>query len=407
MALPVELLVGLRYVRSRQAGLFVSFVTWASVGGVALGVAALIVILSVMNGFEDELRDRLLSLESHATLTAPAGPLSDWRTLAAQVAASPGVSGVAPYVESQALLSHGSEMSGATVRGIDPARELSVSSIAPAMVSGSIDELSQGSDRIVLGRVLAFQLGAGVGDQVGVLLPQISPSGELEPRLRSFTVVGVFEVGIQDHDSVLALVNLDDAIALTNAPGVTGLRVRFQDLYAAPRLSQALATQFRLKARDWTEENATYFRAIRLEKLMMTLLLTLAVAVAAFNILAILVMVVRTKRTDIAILRTLGMPPAGVVRTFLTQGVVVGWFGTLLGVLIGVRFALSVPWLQRVLRLQVFDADVFYVTAIPVTVVPRDVIAIAIAAMLLTLAATVYPAIGAARTEPADALRYE
>ena len=407
MGLPVELLVGLRYVRSRQAGLFVSFVTWASVGGVALGVAALIVILSVMNGFEDELRGRLLSLESHATLTAPSGPLSDWRALADGVAASAGVSGVAPYVESQALLSHGTEMSGATVRGIDPSRELSVSSIAPAMVSGSIDELSQGSDRIVLGRVLAFQLGAGVGDQIGVLLPQISEAGELQPRLRSFTVVGVFEVGIQDHDSVLALVNLDDAIALTDAPGVTGLRVRFKDLYAAPSLAQALAARFHLKARDWTEENATYFRAIRLEKLMMTLLLTLAVAVAAFNILAILVMVVRTKRTDIAILRTLGMPPSGVVRTFLTQGVVIGWLGTLLGVLIGVRFALSVPWLQRVLRLQVFDADVFYVTAIPVTVVPRDVVAIAIAAMLLTLAATVYPAFGASRTEPADALRYE
>jgi len=407
MGLPVELLVGLRYVRSRQAGLFVSFVTWASVGGVALGVAAIIVILSIMNGFEDELRDRLLSLGSHATLTAPSGPLNDWRTLAGRVAGVAGVAGVAPYVESQALLSHGTDMSGATVRGIDPAREPSVSSIAPAMISGSVEELNQGSSGVVLGRVLAFQLGVGVGDEIGVLLPQISDSGELEPRIRTFKVVGVFEVGIQDHDSVLALVNLADAIALTGAPGVTGLRVRFRDLYAAPSLARVLAAQFHLKARDWTEENATYFRAIRIEKLMMTLLLALAVAVAAFNILAILVMVVRAKRTDIAILRTLGMPPAGVIRTFLTQGLVIGSIGTLLGVLAGVRTALLVPWLQRTLHIQVFDADVFYVTAIPVMVVPRDVLAIAIAALLLTLAATIYPAIGASRTEPADALRYE
>jgi len=202
-------------------------------------------------------------------------------------------------------------------------------------------------------------------------------------------------------------VNLADAIALTGAPGVTGLRVRFRDLYTAPSLARVLAAQFHLKARDWTEENATYFRAIRIEKLMMTLLLALAVAVAAFNILAILVMVVRAKRTDIAILRTLGMPPAGVIRTFLTQGLVIGSIGTLLGVLAGVRTALLVPWLQRTLHIQVFDADVFYVTAIPVMVVPRDVLAIAIAALLLTLAATIYPAIGASRTEPADALRYE
>jgi lipoprotein-releasing system permease protein len=413
MLAPLELFLGLRYVRTREAGHFVSFITWASLLGVALGVAALITILSVMNGFEGELRERLVSLASHATLRAPE-PIADWATLAATARATPGVAGVAPYVESQALITHGGAMSGAVVRGVDPAREPAVSTIGQVMVSGTLSDLQPLGGGIVLGRVLAFQLGVGLGDEVTVLVPERATEQDgVEPRMRNFAVVGVFEVGLQDHDSVLALVHLADAQALTGRPGVTGLRLKFADLYAAPRLARELAARLGggLIARDWTEENATYFRAIRLEKTMMTLILLLVVGVAAFNIVAMLVMVVRAKRTDIAILRTLGLRPRSVVGVFLAQGVVIGWAGTLLGVVSGLTLAANVerivPWLERTLHFHVMDADVYYVTRIPATIEPGNVIIIAGAAFLLTLAATIYPALRAARTQPADALRYE
>jgi lipoprotein-releasing system permease protein len=410
----LEAFIGWRYARTRRAGLAVSFITLASLIGVALGVAAMITILSVMNGFEAELRDRLVSLSAHATLSADGPVAPDWEALAGWAAREPGVIGVAPFLERQALLVNGSAMNGAVLRGIEPGAEATIGSIGRSMVEGDLAALDAGSNRIVLGRVLAFELGVAVGDAVTVMIPEPTAAGaDIVPRIRSFTVAGIFEVGVQDHDGVLALVNIADAQAFADQARPDGLRLRFADLYGAPRLARKVAQAVGgdLKVRDWTEENATYFRAIRLEKTMMTLMLGLVVAVAAFNIVASLVMVVRAKRTDIAILRTLGMRPRGVVLVFLIQGLVIGWGGALAGVGLGLLLATNaeqiVAFLQQALHFQLFSADVYYVTRIPSLVRAPDVIAIAVAAFVLTLLATIYPALRAARTEPAEALRYE
>lgn len=413
MTLPLPLYIGLRYMRARSQQFFVSFITWTSMLGVAVGVAALITIISVMNGFENELRARLLSLSSHATLSANPVALANWSGLVDQAMRVPGVSGAAPYLEMQVLLAHDPELSGAVLRGVDPASERRVSDIARSMVAGELDELVPGSARIVLGRVLAYQLSLNVGDPVTVLIPRAGESGEIRPRIQQFTVSGIFEVGLQDHDSVLALVHLADAQALQGAEGVTGVRLRFADVFAAPQLAaqtaQALGGGFRVS--DWTGENASYFRAIRIEKTMMLLIMLLIVAVAAFNIVATLVMVVTDKRTDIAILRTLGLEPRAVVGVFVTQGVLIGWLGTALGVALGLALALNVgtiaPFLERTLGFQFMDSDVYYITQIPSDTHFADVLLISAAAFLLTVLATLYPSVRAARTAPAEALRYE
>jgi lipoprotein-releasing system permease protein len=415
MTLPLPLMIGLRYVQPRWRQLFVSFTSLISMLGICVGVAALITILSVMNGFEAELRSRLLSLASHATLSDNPKALADWPTLVAEARKVPGVAGAAPYVEMQVLLGHEPELSGAVLRGVDPQTEGSVSEIARSMVVGELDELLPGSGRIVLGRVLAYQLSLAVGDPVTVLIPvSAGESGEIRPRIQRFTVSGIFEVGLQDHDGTLALVNLADAQALNGSAGtVTGIRLRFDDVFAAPTLvatvDQVLGGGFRTS--DWTRENASYFRAIRIEKTMMLLIMLLIVAVAAFNIVATLVMVVTDKRTDIAILRTIGAKPRTIVGVFVTQGVVIGWLGTALGIAAGLALALNVgsvaPWLERTFNFQIMDSSVYYITKIPSDTHTGDVVLIGAVAFLLTVLATLYPAVRGARTAPAEALRYE
>src|ERR1700722_13609356 len=410
---PLPVFVGLRYSLAREHSFFVSFITWVSLLGVAVGDAALITVLSVMNGFESELRGRLLSLSAHATLSSGGAAISDWQTKIAQLRGSPGLTGAAPYIDTDAMLSRQSSMSGAIVRGIDPESEPSVSSIDDAMREGKLTDLKPGTNRIILGRMLAYQLQVGAGDTVTVMIPGNTAGGAFAPRLQEFQVVGTFEVGLQEHDSVLALIHLSDAEALRGLQGPTGIRLKFDDVLEAPRLSRMAAARLNppLKLRDWTEENEAYFRAIRIEKTMMGLILMLIVAVAVFNIVATLVMVVNDKRTDIAILRTLGLSPRGVLAVFMTQGVLIGWIGTALGVGLGLALALNVdvivPFLEANFGFHIMDPDVYYISGIPSELHPPDVVRIAVAALLLTLIATVYPASQASRTQPADALRYE
>src|ERR1700685_2772547 len=410
---PLPVFVGLRYSLAREHSFFVSFITWVSLLGVAIGVAALITVLSVMNGFESELRERLLSLSAHATLTAGGAAIPDWQDRLGQLQGAPGLTGAAPFLDSDAMLRRESSMSGAIVRGIDPKLEAGVSSIADNMKEGKLSDLQPGLNRIILGRILAYQLQVGAGDSVVVMIPGNAGNGSFVPRLQEFEVVGIFEVGLQEHDSVLALVNLSDAEALRGLKGPTGFRLRFDDVLKAPDLARLAAQRLKpgLQVRDWTQENDAYFRAVRIEKTMMGLILLLIVAVAVFNIVAALVMVVNDKRTDIAILRTLGLSPRGIIAVFMTQGVLIGWIGTALGVGLGLALALNVdvivPFLETTFGFHIMDPDVYVVSGIPSELHPPDVVRIAAAALILTFIATVYPAFRAAQTQPAVALRYE
>ena len=416
---PLSLYVGLRYVRARTHKFFVSFITWASVVGVCVGVAALIVILSVMNGFEDELRDRLLSLSAHARVIASQQAGSQqptpqqWAAAQAAIRGAQRVAGVAPYAELQALAVRTPEMLPVVVRGIDPVSELSVTELGKSVTQGKLADLIPGEDRVIIGAVVAERLGLGIGDTVSVLIPTVTAGGAPTPKLREFTVAGLFEVGQVDHDGTLLFAHIDDVRALTPGESGHGLRVRFDDALAAPvlaaRLRALLPPQFEVI--DWTEDNASYFRAIRIEKTMMALILMLIVAVAAFNIVAMLVMVVTDKRTDIAILRTLGASPRKVMGVFITQGLVIGWLGVALGVALGLAIAFNVgtiePFLEHTFGFQIMDADVYVITTIPSDVKWSNIVTIAGAALLLTGLATIYPAMRAARTAPAEALRYE
>jgi lipoprotein-releasing system permease protein len=411
---PLPVFVGLRYVRTRREGFFVSFISWVSMLGVCLGVAALITIISVMNGFEGELRGRLVALTAHATLEQDARAAGDWRSLANRARKVSGVVGVAPFVDVQALLGRSGALLPVMLHGVDPALESSVASIDRHLLQGRLDDLHPGARRILIGRVLAWQLGAEVGDALTVMVPgadMLSSGGR--PLLQTFTVSGVFEVGIKDHDAGLAYVALDDAAALAGANARPALRLKFDDVMAAPSRAATVRTALGsgVSIRDWTQEHAAYFRAIRIEKTMMSLILLLVVAVAAFNIVAALVMVVNEKRSDIAILRTLGLEPRGIIQAFLTQGLVIGAVGTLLGVALGLAVACNVdtivPALERLFGFHFMDPTVYYITAIPSEPRAGQVVTIGVIAFLMTVLATIYPARRGAATEPAEALRYE
>jgi lipoprotein-releasing system permease protein len=397
----------------RGHGFFVSFITWVSLLGVAVGVAAVIVVLSVMNGFESELRSKLLSVAAHARLINGGAPILDWKMRLEQLQGAPGLVGAAPFLDTDAMLSRRPLMSGAILRGIDPTLEPGVSTIADSIREGNLRDLLPGLNRMILGRVLAYQLQVGVGDSVTAMIPGNTDAGGGVPRLQEFQVVGTFEVGLQENDGVLALINLQDAQALRGLAGPTGIGLKFTDVLKAPELARVAAERLSpgLEIRDWTQDNETYFHAIGIEKAMMGLLLMLIVAVAVFNIVATLVMVVNDKRTDIAILRTLGLSPGGVLGIFIMQGTLIGWLGTAIGVALGLSLALNVdvivPILERNLGFYIMDPDVFALAGIPSETHAGEVVWIAAAALLMTVASTIYPALQAAKTQPAEVLRYE
>ena len=411
---PVELFIGLRYLRAKRRTRFVSFITLISLLGISLGVAALIVILSVMNGFEGELRSRLLSMSAHGSVAAAEGPTEGWQSLLREVETEPGVNAAAPFVQMEGMIQSGRELVAVLVHGVQPDYEKVLSGDRINMVEGSLDVLQAGERSIILGRVLAYDIGARIGDSVVLLVPKPVGDGTLQPVLERFVTRGIFEAGLQDHDAVLALVHVDDVAGIMGlGTAVSSVRFRADDVLMAPAIAKSLRTKLGsdFSTSDWTIENGSYFRAIRLEKMMMSLILSLIIGVAAFNIVASLVMVVTDKTTDIAVLRTLGMDPQGVVKVFFVQGAIIGWAGVAIGVLLGVVLAINVPTivpaLEQMLGFQIMPGDVYYVTDIPSEVESQDVLTIAIAAFVLTSLATLYPARRAALVNPAAALRYE
>jgi lipoprotein-releasing system permease protein len=413
MAAPLEWFIGLRYLRARRRTQYVSFISLASMIGVALGVASLIVILSVMNGFESELRNRLLSMTAHINVSQAEGPLRDWRVWSSRFEALPGVEHVAPYVAIQGMLASGRNLNAVLVRGVIPQAERKMSRVSEFMLEGSLDDLKAGEGNVIIGRVLAIKLGVGVGDRVRLLVPQIR-AGRLTPKLTSFTVSGVFEAGIQDHDDGLALIHLGDAGKVYGwEESASAIGLSLADPLKATQVGELVRSLLTgdLVYSDWTIENRSYFRAIRIEKTMMTVLLLLIVAVAAFNIVASLVMVVTDKEQDIAILRTMGLAPQRVGRIFVFQGAIIGLVGVVVGVALGLVLTTNVdiivPWLEQTFGFQIMPGDVYYVTAIPAEIHWLDVVMIPTVAFVLTLAATLYPSRRAAAVAPARALRYE
>jgi lipoprotein-releasing system permease protein len=411
-----ELQIGTRHLRSTHRRGFVSFVALMSVCGLTLGVATLIVVLSVMNGFERELRTRILSVTSHATISGMNGPLTDWQALQQKLRGARDVQAVVPYVESQAMFANGRRMAGASVRGVLPEEERTATGLAQRLTAGSLEALKPGSFATILGSALAHELNVKVGDSVILIAPEGSatPTGVV-PRMRRFRVAGTFESGMYEFDRGLALVSLADAALLfRTGAGVTGLRLHFSDPLKAPALVRAAALSLGgpgYYVNDWTQEHANFFRSIEITKSMMFLILLMIVAVAAFNIVATLVMIVKEKQTDIAILRTLGAGPRNVLFMFAIQGVLIGLAGTLLGAALGTLLADNlqtlVGSLEHLLGTQFLDARVYYMSELPAYVERMDVLKVCAVAFLLCVLATIYPAWRAARTAPAEALRHE
>ncbi|MFU8789907.1 MAG: lipoprotein-releasing ABC transporter permease subunit [Methylobacter sp.] len=412
---PLVFYIGLRYTRAKRRTQFISFITLTSVLGIALGVTALITVLSVMNGFEAELRERILGMTSHATVTGRYGQLDDWHTLEQKLKGYPHVEGTAPFINGQVMINADRRVSGTMLTGILPEYEAKVSEVADKMKEGALSNLVAGEYGIVLGVELANYLGVLNGDKITVISPQVNstPAGVV-PRMRRFTVVGIFKVGMYEYDRNMALIHLDDAAKLFRLESaVSGLRIKLDDLFNAPKitrdLSSALYADYQVS--DWTLAHSNFFRAIQTEKRVMFIILLLIVAVAAFNIVSTLVMVVTDKRGDIAILKTQGLTSASVMGIFMVLGAVIGVVGTALGTVGGVLLALNVetivPAIEQLFQVQFMAADVYYISELPSKLDWSDVYAIAGMAFFLSLLATIYPAWQAAKVNPAEVLRYE
>jgi lipoprotein-releasing system permease protein len=415
--MPYEWLVGLRYTRGGKAAgrdRFISFISLISVAGIGLGVAALIIVLSVMNGFQKQVTDRMLSVLAHVEVFDARGDMPQWREAAKEALRNPSVRAAAPFVESQGLLQKNGVMRPVTIRGVLPAAERKVSEVANTMRQGSFDSLSNGSFNIVLGYALASALNVQVGDKVTMLLAQAqtTPAGML-PRMRSFTVSGIFESGHMEFDAGMAFIGIDDAQKMERLSAPAGLRLRVADMYAAPQVAAELEKSMsgELVMRDWSKLNAVWFGAVQTEKKMMFIILTLIVTVAAFNLVSTLVMTVTDKQPDIAILRTLGASPRSIMKIFMVQGAVAGLLGTVLGVAGGVLVALNidviVPFIEHLLGVQFLSKDIYQFSAVPSDLRWPDVFKIGGVAVVLAFAATIYPSWSASRVKPAEALRYE
>ena len=417
--MPYETLIGLRYTRSRKRAQgrnrFISFISLVSMLGIALGVAALITVLSVMNGFQEELRTRILGVASHAQITGVSGQLPHWQQAAEVAQRNEHVIATAPFVQAQSMLSFDQNVRGALIRGILPTEEEKVADFARSMKFGSLDDLVPGSFNIILGQELAQALRVGVGDKVTLIAPQglVTPAAVL-PRVKQFTVSGIFEAGMFEFDSGLALIHMRDAqVMFRTGDDVTGLRLKLDDLFNAPRVIRQLAVDYGPDTllNDWTRTHANFFRAVALEKKMMAIILFLIVAVAAFNIVSTLVMAVQEKYADIAILRTLGASPGSIMSIFILQGAIIGLVGLLAGVVGGIALASNldvvIPALESVLGTTLWNKEIYYINEMPSKVLSSDVITITTVSFVLTLVATLYPSWRASRVNPAEALRYE
>ena len=412
---PLELFVGLRYTRAKRRNHFISFISLISMVGIALGVMALITVLSVMNGFEREMRERILGMTSHATISGYQQQLNDWELVSKLAEKNQHVLASAPYVRAETMLNNGKMVSGTILRGVLPEYEAKVSEVVDNMVIGELSDLKSGEFGIVLGKELAFTLGVRVGEKVTVVTPQstVTPAGIL-PRLKRFTVVGVFEVGMYEYDRGMALVHMNDAARLLRmGDAVSGLRLKLDDMFRAPFIVRDVAQELpgNYMVSDWTRQHANFFRALRTEKRVMFIIILLIVAVAAFNIVSTLVMVVTDKQSDIAILRTLGALPRSIMAIFMVQGTLIGFVGTTIGVAAGIGLALNVetivPAIEAAFGLQFLPSDVYYISDVPSDLRWDDVARIAGWSFGLSLIATLYPAWRASRTQPAEALRYE
>ena len=411
---PFAIFVGLRYVRAKRRNHFISFISLISMAGIALGVMALIAVLSVMNGFEKELTSRILGMVSHAVVIQYGSSLDDWRPVAEQVAKHPQIRGVAPFIEAEGMLVYNKQVKGTAIQGILPEEEPRVSVIAEKMIAGKLTDLQGGQFGIVLGMEMAGSLGVVTGDKVTIVAPtaNATPAGLL-PRLKQFTVVGIFEIGMHEYDSALALIHMDDAQKLFRKDGPDGLRLMTTDMMSAPQISrdvmQHIPGQYGII--DWTQQHANFFRALKTEKTVMFVILTLIVAVAAFNIISTLVMMVTDKQADIAVLRTIGASPRSIMAIFMIQGTVIGVIGILIGMASGIWLALNVetlvPAIEDLLQMKFLSPEVYYISELPSDLHWNDVIVIGSVAFIFSVLATIFPAWKAANTQPAESLRYE